>query len=261
MGYVMDTAEEGARIEAKTDRGLTLEQLRWGRVVEGVAVLDLGCAAGTISRMMAEIVGPGGRVYGVDASLSRLEEGAAHANHRPWIEYRQGDAARLPLDDGTVDVAWSRFVFEYLPDPWAALAEMVRVTRPGGTVIVGDLDGNCVWHHPEDPALAAEIAAVLQTLGQGFRPFVGRTLFTAFKDAGLADVAVDVRAYHLIAGAIDAEQESHWRMKIRGVGQAVERAGWEPERARALERRFLAYLQDPRTLTYSVLFTVRGTRV
>lgn len=261
MAYVMDTAEEGARIERKTDRALTLEQLLWGGVREGVAVLDLGCAAGTISRMMADLVGETGQVYGVDASDGRLAEGRAMAGHRPWIEYRAGDAARLPLPDASVDVAWSRFVFEYLPSPEAALAEMIRVTKPGGTVIVGDLDGNCVWHFPEDPVLAREIEQVLITLGDGFRPFVGRALYTMFVDAGLGNVEVDVRAYHVLAGTIDAEHEAHWRMKIRGVGAAVERGGWPAARARALEERFLAYLQDPRTLTYSVLFTVRGVKI
>lgn len=258
MAYIMDTPQEGDRIELKTDRALTEMQLAWGGVHAGAAVLDLGCAAGTISRMMAERVGPSGVVIAVDGSAERLEQGRRHPDHRPWIDYRRGDAAALPVADASVDVAWSRFVFEYLPRPAAALGEMIRATRPGGAVIVSDLDGNCVWHAPEDPILKAEIEDVLATLGLGFDPHIGRRLYALFLDAGLEDIEVDIRPYHQIIGRIDPEQEAHWLMKVRGVCAAVRGAGWEEARARSLEERFMDYLRDPRTLTYSVLFTVRG---
>jgi SAM-dependent methyltransferase len=255
----MDTSDEGRRVERKTDRALTLGQLRWAGVREGARVLDLGCAAGTTCRMMADLVGDGGRVVGVDASAGRLIEGGGHAEHRSSIEYRQGDAAQIPAADGEFDVSWSRFLFEYLPHPTDALHEMIRVTKPGGTVCVSDIDGNCIWHHPCDPHLRAEIDEALRTLGDGFNARVGLSLYTMFIDAGLREVAVDVRPYHVIAGTIDAEREEHWRMKLEGVSKALHARGWPSERAAALSQAFMDHLRDSRTFSYSVLISVRGS--
>lgn len=256
----MDSSEEGRRIERKTDRALTLDQLRWAGVGDGMRVLDLGCASGTTCRMMAELVGSTGRIIGVDASKERLAEGQGHAGHRSTIEYRQGDAAAIPAERGEFDIAWSRFLFEYLPRPEAALAQMIRVVKPRGTVVVSDIDGNCIWHYPYEPTLRAEIEDALCTLGHGFNPRAGLRLYTLFAEAGLREIAVDVRPYHVIAGTIDAEREVHWQMKLDGVARALRARGWDEERAAALVRAFMNHLRDPRTFTYSVILSVRGTR-
>ncbi len=260
MTYIMDHVNEGGRIERKTDRALTIEQLRWAGAGCGMTVLDLGCAAGTTCRMMAGLTGPEGRVVGVDASASRLEEGRGHGEHRPWIEYRQGLASGVPAADGEFDLSWSRFVFEYLPSPREALDEMVRVTKPGGSVVVSDLDGNCVWHHPCDPILRADIDEAVRALGAGFHPRIGIELYSMFVDAGLRDVSVDVRPYHVLAGSVDAERMEQWRMKLEGVALTLEARGWDAHRIARLVQGFTSHLGDCRTFTYSVLISVKGLR-
>ncbi|MCC6228314.1 MAG: methyltransferase domain-containing protein [Phycisphaerales bacterium] len=259
MNYIMETSSEGLRIERKTDRMLTIEQLRWAGIRNGASVLDLGCAAGTTCRIMAGLVGRTGRVVGVDASHKRVEEGRAHADHRQTIEYRQGFAEEIPAGKGEFDIVWSRFLFEYLAEPQKVLAEMMRVTKPGGTVCVSDLDGNCIWHHPCEASLQKEIDAALATLAGGFKPRIGLSLFSLFVDAGLQDLSVDVRPYHVIAGGIDADREEHWRMKLEGVCNALTVRGWSPIRAISLSTRFMSLLRDSRSFTYSVLITMRGT--
>lgn len=260
MSYIMDNPAEGGRIERKTDRHLTLEQLRWAGVGPGMTVLDLGCAAGTTCRIMAEIVGTSGRVVGVDISAARLAEARRHPDHAAAIEYRCGRADALPADDAEVDVAWSRFLFEYLPRPAEALREMIRATRVGGVVAVSDLDGNCIWHYPPDPLLQTDLESALRTLGDDFNPRVGLGLYTMFIDAGLEAVEIDIRPYHVIAGRIDPHSAELWRMKLDGVTDALVARGWPSERAQALARRFLDHLNSERTLTYSTLITVRGRK-
>ncbi|MFZ4575257.1 MAG: methyltransferase domain-containing protein [Phycisphaerales bacterium] len=255
----MDTRDEGRRVERKTDRVLTLDQLRWAGLGQGSSVLDLGCAAGTTCRIMAAMVGNAGRVVGVDNSECRLAEGRKHADHRSEIEYRHGDAAQIPAADNEFDLTWSRFLFEYLPSPETALAEMIRVTKPTGTVCVSDIDGNCIWHHPCDPGLRTEIDAALRVIAGGFSPRIGLSLFAMLVDGGLRDVAVDIRPYHVIAGSIDSERAEQWQMKLDGVAATLRARGWLPSRAAALSEAFMAHLHDPRTLTYSVLISVRGT--
>ena len=256
---IMDGPLEGDRIERKTNFDLVREQLAWSGVREGLRVADIGCAAGTTCRLIAGLVGPSGGVIGVDASKDRIQQAARHADHDPRITYRVGDAAALPLEDHSVDIAWSRFLFEYLPDPRAVLREMTRATRPGGVVSVSDLDGNCVWHDGVGPELEAEIGAAVRTLAPAFDPLVGRRLFGMFYDLGFEDIRVDVRPYHVIAGEIDGIALEHWRMKLAGVTDALRARGWHQGRADALADQFMRLLRDPGVFTYSILITVRGT--
>lgn len=260
VSYIMDTPREGDRIELKTDRRLTLEQLCWAGIKPGDRVLDMGCAAGTTSRMIGELVGPGGRVVGIDASRERIDQGMAHPEQIQSIEYRQGDACLLPAADAEFDVSWSRFLFEYLNRPREALAELIRVTRPGGTVCVSDLDGNCIWHHPCSGALRSGLTEALRTLGDSFNPHAGKQLYTLFYEAGLRDIEVDIRPYHSIIGTISRREHAHWQMKLEGVATALRRRGWSESKAAALVYAFSEHLRDPETMTYSVIFTVKGVR-
>ena len=257
--YIMDNAAEGERIEQKTDVVLTRGQLDWAGFAAGNHVLDLGCAAGTTSRIMAELVGRDGRVVGVDASETRIGD-ARRRTASDSVEFRHGTAEAIPLDDDVVDVAWSRFLFEYLPEPTHALREMIRVTKPGGTVAVSDLDGNCTWHDGMDTALRDELASAIESFGRGFDPGVGRKLPAMFLSSGLTDVQIDIRPYHVVCGRITEPELSHWRMKLTGVREALIGLGWSNERANALSAGFESHLLDERTFTYSVLVTVKGTR-
>jgi len=255
----MDNPAEGERVEQKTDGTLTVEQLRWSGLAEGMRVLDLGCAAGTTARIMAELVGPTGEVIGVDASDARIWDARSRTDAKQVI-YRVGLADNVPIVDDEVDLAWSRFLFEYLADSRPALREMIRVTKPGGTVAVSDLDGNCIWHAGMKPELEAEIQAALDTFGSGFHPNVGRELPGLFLDSGLVGVTVDIRPYHAIVGSIVEPALSHWRMKLAGVRDALIGLGWDAQRANGLVDSFESHLHDPTTFTYSVLVTVKGVK-
>ncbi|MEZ6243540.1 MAG: methyltransferase domain-containing protein [Phycisphaerales bacterium] len=257
--YIMDNEAEGERIEQKTDSVLTREQLAWAGLTHGQRVLDLGCAAGTTSRIMADIVGPAGQVIGVDASGQRVED-ARHRTASGNAEFRHGHADAVPLEDDAVDLAWSRFLYEYLPEPDKALREMIRVTKPGGTVVVSDLDGNCIWHDGMGSALQSEIAAAIDSFGPGFDPGVGRRLPAMFLASGLVDIDVDIRAYHIVCGRLTEPALIHWRMKLDGVRRSLADLGWPEERADALAKGFENHLLDDRTFTYSVLITVKGTK-
>jgi SAM-dependent methyltransferase len=199
VAYIMDNASEGERVEQKTDAALTTEQLKWAGLHIGDSVLDLGCAAGTTSRIMAGLVGPEGRVVGVDASSMRVEDARSRTTDA-HIEFVIGDAESIPLEDDSFDVCWSRFLFEYLPRPARVLREMIRVTRPGGSVVVSDLDGNCIWHAGMDDHLQREIAAAIATFGPGFDAEVGRKLPALFLASELSEVSLDIRPYHVVSG-------------------------------------------------------------
>ena len=112
-----------------------------GRVEPGQTVLDLGCGAGTDLLISAQMVGPEGRVIGVDMTKSMLtrarQSAAAMDLHN--VELHQSLIESLPVEDASVDVVISNGVIDLVPDKNAVFDEIDRVLRPGGRLQIADV--------------------------------------------------------------------------------------------------------------------------
>jgi len=112
-----------------------------GRVEPGQTVLDLGCGAGTDLLIAAQMVGPEGRVIGIDMTESMLararESAAAMDLHN--VEVHQSLIESLPVEDASVDVVISNGVIDLVPDKDAVFGEIDRVLRPGGRLQIADV--------------------------------------------------------------------------------------------------------------------------
>ncbi len=152
-------------------------------------------------------------------------------------------------------------LLEYLKDKERAVAEMVRVCRPGGSVLLQDLDGQLLWNYPEEHGVQRTVEKVVAGLAvTGFDPFVGRKLFSLAHKAGLRNIDVQVECYHLIVGEIDPGILKQWELKLEIAAPQIARIlGGECE-AKEQTQRFLEYLRRPDTLTYSNVFTVTGEK-
>lgn len=107
----------------------------------GAIVLDIGCGAGTDLLLAARRVGAEGQAIGIDmteAMRSRAAAGAAACGLTNVI-VRDGEATLLPVDDHSVDVVISNGVLNLVPDKHRAVAEIVRVLKPGGRVQLADI--------------------------------------------------------------------------------------------------------------------------
>jgi ubiquinone/menaquinone biosynthesis C-methylase UbiE len=99
----------------------------------GLKVLDVGTGTGFIALMMAEM---GHEITGLDLTESMLEKARRRTNgNGHLINFRIGDAEDLPFEDDSFDAVVCRYLLWTLPDPWKALGEWYRVTRPGGSIL------------------------------------------------------------------------------------------------------------------------------
>jgi arsenite methyltransferase len=140
LGYpddLLDSIPEGA-VESFAGVGyfFDLAALRAGE-----SAIDLGSGAGMDAFVAARLVGPAGRVVGVDFTVEQLAKArrlAAHAGLR-HVEFREGRIEGLPADDGSFDCVISNGVINLSPDKPRVFAEAVRVLRAGGRLAIADI--------------------------------------------------------------------------------------------------------------------------
>ena len=178
----------------------------------GDRLVDVGCGTGDLARALAGRVGPTGTVLGIDASETMLTEARRRAGTSTLpVEFRLGDVTNLDLDDACYDGTVCERVLQHVASPDAAMAELVRVTRPGGRIVVIDTDWGLHAIHGADPTLTATI--VNCWAGNAANGLAGRQLPALFVDAGLRDPIVIARDHdhHRPLAPVDATVHDHGR--------------------------------------------------
>ncbi len=215
-----------------TEKGRSLELLGLGA---GDQCLDVGCGTGPELAELAAMVRPGGRVVGVDRSAAltaaareRLEADAGA------IELVVADAHRLPFADAEFDACRADRTLQHLLHPAAALAEMARVTRPGGRVVVTEFRWGLVAPSL-DRAVTDAVLGVMAGPGER-RDWIGHRLEEMFAGAGLGDARAIGTDHSLesydelaallnlawsipaaVAGGVTAERAGAWERSLRSL--------------------------------------------
>lgn len=182
----------------------------------GHTVLDAGCGPGRVTRWLSSRVSPLGHVVGLDADEGALEWAAWALRDLEGcgttIELWHGDVGALPFEDRSFDAVWCSSVLGYVDDPRAAIAELVRVTRPGGKVVMVTGDAGRWLHLPISPELEAELRAAQYRAsraghwGESIDLHLGRHLFKLATSVGPSALQVSTVVWERTAPLSDLDR-------------------------------------------------------
>ncbi|MFJ7416066.1 class I SAM-dependent methyltransferase [Streptomyces sp. NPDC098077] len=160
----------------------------------GWHVLDAGCGSGAFLPRLAELVGPQGKISALDLAEENAVRAAVRMRDHPArvrCEIRRGSILDLPYPDDMFDAVWCANTTQYLDDGELArtLAELRRVTKPGGLVAVKDVDGTLSTVRPADPFLITDFFRMsAESSGYARQLLRGRELYRRLRAAGLSSV-------------------------------------------------------------------------
>jgi SAM-dependent methyltransferase len=162
-------------------------------VKPGERALDVGCGPGFYCAELLEEVGPEGSIVGLDSSASMLALAARRCEGHRNVRFDQADATSLPVEDASFDAALCVQVLEYVPDLPAGLAELHRALRPGGRVVVWDVDWATVsWHSTDPERMRRVLLAWDEHLAH---PSLPRTLAPAMRSAGFEHIEMEAHSF------------------------------------------------------------------
>ena len=246
--------DETARLQRQSDELQPEARALLARLGElglrpGQTALDLGCGPRGILDLLAEAVGPGGRVVGLDADPAHVTAARQYAFNQGLanVEVLAGDARHTRLPAASFDLVHTRTLLVTIPEPAEVVAEMARLARPGGLVASQEADAEfsiCYPPLPEWDRLLALFRASFPRAGADLR--LGRRLPELFREAGLTDVGATVYAGSYPAGhsrrTVIPDLVRSLHPVILGLGLAGERELADVDAA------VRAHLADPRTL-------------
>jgi len=162
--------------------------LRASGIGPGMRVLDLGTGLGHVARLVAELVGPQGRVVGIDNSARLLERAAKRAASEPRLRFVEGDVCRW-RDDEPFDAIVGRLILFHMADPVGVLRHHATALRAGGLLVALDFDLGAARAEPPFPLVSEALAWVMGAFGRaGAKPAIGTRLAPMLTEAGLIDV-------------------------------------------------------------------------
>jgi SAM-dependent methyltransferase len=195
--YVIRGGIEGRerlRILSRVMQPTTLALLRRAGIRTGMICLEIGCGGGDLAFDMARAVGSAGRVVGTDIDrkvldLARLEAGGLDLNN---IEFRFEDVTEM-APEAEFDLVHARFLLTHLADPARALARMRMALRPGGVLVVEDIDFRGHFSYPESAALWRFVELYTEIVRRkGADANIGPRLPALLMGAGFENVQMNV---------------------------------------------------------------------
>jgi ubiquinone/menaquinone biosynthesis C-methylase UbiE len=195
--YILRGGVEGRerlRTLSRVMRPTSLALLQRAGIRPGMACLEIGCGGGDLAFDMARMTGASGGVVGTDFDQTELDLAKSEAATLKLsnVEFRLADITESG-PDAEYDLVHARFLLTHLPDPAATVAKMWRALRPGGVVVVEDIDFRGHFSYPESASLARYVELYMELARRGGRdPIIGPRLPALLVDAGFQNVQMNV---------------------------------------------------------------------
>ena len=258
LPYVIHSDEECERLELQARLANIQGHLRHLPVLASNRVLDVGCGSGSMSRLIARSF-PQAEVVGVDLRQQYLDfaEARARSENIQNLTFECADVFALPFPDGAFDVVWTKYLLQWLKVPEKALAELKRVTKPGGFVVSCDYAGFGIEHFPIASDLDRQIREVISQLvdceiGRKVAPFM---IALGFDDVG---VKIETDTLFTVIGRIDPERRWNWEKQLEAARPHIVQIMGSKTNADRLIERLLAHYDDPMTCSFTELYFTRG---
>jgi ubiquinone/menaquinone biosynthesis C-methylase UbiE len=194
--YILRGGEQGAerlRLLARVTWPTTKALLRKVGLSAGMHCLDIGCGVGAVTLKLAKWVGSSGRVVGIDLDDRCLELARQEAIRQQLSALFRTEPISELRDIRAYDLVYSRFLLSHLADRGQAIARFALAARPGGLVIVEDIEFAAHFSYPACPAFDRYVNLYQQAVQRkGGDPNIGPRLVTLLDDAGLEHVGVQV---------------------------------------------------------------------
>ena len=254
---------ESARLRRQSEelRPYSAELLDRVDLRPGGSAIDLGCGPSGIIQLLSDRVSPGGRVVGVDADPAHVSLARQFCDELGLrnVEIVAADARETGLPSGSFDVVHCRTLLITIPEPATVVAEMVRLARPGGWVVSLEPDTQyklCYPAHPSYDRLGELFDAAFRR--NGADPFIGRRLPELYREAGLNDIGVEVRAPVHPPGHTRRTILLDLARSLRAI--ILERGLAEEQELDELDRTAREHLANPNTLVMTVYFLAWGRK-
>lgn len=262
--YLMESEEENLRLEIKTDSDALRKQALWCGVKPGMRVLDGGCGPGITTKLLHEMIQPGGNIVGVDFSETRISYAEEHYGGKKSIEFHLHDL-REPMEQyGQFDLIWVRFVLEYYRKGALDIVKNLKKNiAPGGLLCLLDLDCNCLNHFELPPQIAKILPKIMNLIDEkyNFDTFIGRKLYSFLYNSGFEKIDVELMAHNLIFGEVKDKDKFNWNKKVEmGAKKLGKLLNSYPGGYQQFSSDLNKYLVDPRRFTYTPLLLCKGVK-
>jgi len=157
-------------------------------------ILDVGCGPASDTIELGRLVGPEGQVFGVDHDQAMVDEAEARvreAGVSAWVHHKRAESNALPFEPDMFDASRSERLFQHLPDPESTIVEMVRVTKPGGTIVLLDTDWGSASTDTTEIDIERRLARVHADMAAN-NGYSGRGLYRLLRQQGLEDIKIEV---------------------------------------------------------------------
>lgn len=208
------------------------------KIQPGHRILEIGCGTGDDVAALAKFVGANGHVIGIDNSATMIAEAKKrYGSDVLRVEFHQGDVYHLDYPAGMFDGCRAERLFQHLDRPARALAEIARVVRSGGRIVVGDPDWGTLTIDSGNRRLTALLIALINDSAPN--AWSGRQLSGLFYSAGLKHVGISaevmilneysiadnlvglshIAAQAALQGKVSEEEVKDWLNDLRGLSR------------------------------------------